>query len=52
MMLLGSVLQVYDDEWKKFLIVDNKVRINFTARPLDNTYLDFLIDLDKEDLLY
>ena len=49
MMLLGSVLQVYDDEWKKFLIVDNKVRINFTARPLDNTYLGFLIDLDKED---
>ena len=43
MMLLGCVLQDYYKEWKSFLIVGDKPRINFTSRPLDNTYLRYII---------
>ena len=38
MMRLGSVLQKDYDGWKSFLIVGDKPRIDFTSRPLDNTY--------------
>ena len=44
MMLLGSVLQDYYDGWKQFLIDDNKSRLEFSSRPLDNTYLRSLIE--------
>ena len=44
MMLLGSVLQEYHEEWKSFLIIGDKPRIDFTSRPLDNTYLRSLIE--------
>ena len=44
MMLLGSVLQKDYDGWKSFLIVGDKPRIDFTSRPLDNTYLRSLIE--------
>lgn len=44
MMLLGSVLQDYYDGWKQFLITDNKSRLDFSSRPLDNTYLRSLIE--------
>ena len=46
MMLLGCVLQDYDDEWKEFLMVNNKVRLNFTSRSLDTDYLRSLIAKD------
>lgn len=48
MMLLGCVLQDYCEEWKKFLIVDNKLRLEFSSRPLDNKYLWSLVE-DKGD---
>ena len=44
MMLLGCVLQDYYKEWKSFLIVGDKPRIDFTSRPLDNTYLRSIIE--------
>lgn len=44
MMLLGCVLQDYYEEWKSFLIVGDKPRIDFTSRPLDNTYLRSIIE--------
>ena len=49
MMLLGCVLQDYYKEWKSFLIVGDKPRIDFTSRPLDNTYLRSLIDRRDTD---
>ena len=50
LMLLGSVLQKYENtnEWKNFLIKENKPRLDFTSRPLDNTFLRFLIE-DKSN---
>lgn len=48
MMLLGCVLQNYYDEWRKFLIKNNKVRLDFTSRPVDNTYLRCLIEHKEE----
>ena len=48
LMLLGSVLQEHyaekPNEWSGFLINENKPRLDFTSRPLDNTYLRFLIE--------
>lgn len=44
MMLFGSVLQDYYDGWKQFLIDENKSRLDFSSRPLDNTYLRSLIE--------
>ena len=48
LMLLGSVLQEHyaekPNEWSNFLINGNKPRLDFTSRPLDNTYLRFLIE--------
>ena len=44
MMLLGCVLQDYYKEWKSFLFVGDKPRIDFTSRPLDNTYLRSIIE--------
>lgn len=44
MMLLGCVLQDYYSGWQDFLSCDNKVRLNFSSRPLDNTFLMTLIE--------
>ena len=44
MMLLGCVLQDYYKEWTSFLIAGDKPRIDFTSRPLDNTYLRSIIE--------
>lgn len=44
MMLMGCVLQDYYEGWKQFLIVDNKVRLDFSSRPFDNTCLQSLIE--------
>ena len=49
MLLLGCVLQKYYDEWKGFLIADNKTRISFTSRSSDNTYIRFLIEHTEEE---
>lgn len=49
MLLLGCVLQKYHEEWKGFLIADNKTRISFTSRPSDNTYIRFLIEHTEEE---
>lgn len=49
MMLIGCVLQDYYKEWKSFLIVGDKPRINFTSRPLDNTYLRSIIEHQDTD---
>jgi len=49
MMLMGCVLQQYDPDWKKFLYED-RPRLHFTSRPLDDAFLQTLIDgasLDK-----
>ena len=50
MMLLGCVMQNYDERWKSFLY-DGKMRIHFLSRPLDENYLrkaiDSLSDLDS-----
>lgn len=48
MMLLGSVLQEYCEEWKGFLKADDCVRLSFSSRPLDNNYLAALIE-QKDD---
>lgn len=50
MMLLGCVLQKYYDEWSGFLLTENKPRLDFTSRPLDNTYLRFLIENKEEEI--
>lgn len=49
MMLLGCVLQDYCEEWKKFLIADNKLRLEFSSRPLDNKYLWSLVEHKGEE---
>ena len=49
MMLLGCVLQDYCEEWKKFLIADNKIRLEFSSRPLDNKYLWSLVEHTGEE---
>ena len=49
MMLIGCVLQKYCKEWKTFLIIDDKPRIDFTSRPSDNTYLRSLIEHPDSD---
>lgn len=46
MMLLGCVLQKYDSRWHDFLF-KGKVRLYFSARPLDAQYMLALIN-DKE----
>jgi uncharacterized protein with ParB-like and HNH nuclease domain len=47
MMLLGSVLQEYDDRWKKFLSKGKRIR--FIARQQDEMYLQKLINEKEED---
>lgn len=49
MMLLGCVLQDYCKEWRKFLIADNKLRLNFLSRPLDNKDLWSLVEHKVEE---
>lgn len=49
MMLLGCVLQGVCEEWKKFLAADNRPRLGFTSRPLDNAYLKSLMEREKDE---
>ena len=49
MMLLGCVLQDYCEEWTKFLIADNKLRLEFSSRPSDNKYLWSLVEHKGEE---
>lgn len=49
MMLMGCVLQDFYSEWKSFLSSDNKSHLDFSSRPLDNTYLMSLIEQKNED---
>ena len=49
LMLLGCILQDYDEEWKSFLLVENKPRLDFSSRPLDNSYLRTLIEHKEEN---
>lgn len=49
MMLLGCVLQKYDDRWQNFL-QDTKPRIHFSSRPNDEAELMHLIMSKGEDL--
>ena len=51
MMLLGCVLQDYSNEWASFLITNNRTRLDFTSRPLDNNYLRCLIEHKDEGRL-
>lgn len=57
LMLLGCVLQGYDDEsespekWKRFLVSDNKSRLSFSSRPLDNACLRSFIEHKGEERL-
>lgn len=51
MMLLGCVLQNYSNEWTSFLIDNNRTRLDFASRPLDNTFLRCLIEHKDEDRL-
>lgn len=51
MMLLGCVLQNYNNEWASFLVANNRTRLDFASRPLDNTYLRCLIEHKDEDRL-
>lgn len=44
MMLLGSVLQTYDEVWTEFLVHNQKVRLAFSSRPNDDLYLLSLIE--------
>ena len=44
MMLLGSVLQTYDEAWTEFLAPNQKVRLAFSSRPNDDLYLLSLIE--------
>ena len=50
MMLMGCVLQDYCEEWKKFLTVGNKLRLEFSCRPLDSRYLWSLVEHKEENL--
>lgn len=51
-MLLGCVLQKDNNytEWKDFLMVGNRLRLEFTSRPLDNAYLRSLIENKGENI--
>ena len=44
MMLMGCVFQKYHNGWKKFLKANDKIRLFFTSRPLDNEYMWGLIE--------
>lgn len=44
LMLLGCVMQKYYKEWKDFLEIDNKPRLDFSSRPMDNNFLRSLIE--------
>lgn len=44
MMLMGCVFQKYHNGWKEFLKTNDKIRLFFTSRPLDNEYMRGLIE--------
>lgn len=47
MMLLGCVLQRYDERWHQFLF-DGNIRLYFSSRPADANYMRTLIDSAEE----
>jgi len=50
MMLMGCVFQHYFENWKNFLIDKNeKIRLHFSSRPADNTYLESLINQEPDN---
>ena len=44
MMLLGCVMQKYHEPWKSFLTCEDRLRIGFSSRPMDNIYLKSLVE--------
>lgn len=50
MMLMGCVFQDYDDDWKRFLL-NERIRLHFSSRPLDDAYMRSLIDKTSSDNL-
>ena len=48
MMLMGCVFQDYDDNWKQFLL-NERIRLHFSSRPLDDAYMRSLIDETSSD---
>lgn len=51
MMLMGCVFQDYDDNWKCFLN-NERIRLHFTSRPLDDAYMRSLIEKTTSNNLY
>ena len=52
MMLMGCVFQDYYEKWKDFLHFgenSESVRLYFSSRPADNTYLQTLIDKENKE---
>ena len=43
MMLMGCVFQDYDVNWKHFLL-NERIRLHFSSRPLDDAYMRSLVD--------
>lgn len=48
MMLMGCVFQDYDNNWKAFLH-DERIRLHFSSRPLDDAYLRSLVENTPSD---
>lgn len=48
MMLMGCVFQDYDDKWTQFLL-NERMRLHFSSRPLDDAYMRSLIDETSSD---
>ena len=44
MMLMGCVFQEHYNGWKEFLKANDKIRLFFTSRPLDNEYMRGVIE--------
>lgn len=48
MMLMGCVFQEYYDDWRSFLH-NERIRLYFTSRPLDDAYMRSLIEKTSSD---
>ncbi len=44
LMLMGCVFQDYDENWKHFLLLDERTRLHFSSRPSDEAYMRSLIE--------
>ena len=51
MMLLGSVMKIYDPEWKAFILCGDKNRLTFNARKNDEEYLNNLISIEEKSIV-